>query len=233
MKPLGGKAYGHIGHLPCSRMGAGDHHVHEGQAKICTEQVRDRFDVVVVQEKLDGSCCSVARLDDGSIVPLSRAGYVADTSKYIQHRMFYDWVFKNRERFLFLDPGERCVGEWMVQAHSTKYKLEHEPFVLFDIMRKSIRVTYMELLHRVIPYGFTTPNLVSYGASISVENVMKRLRTSGHGALDPVEGAVWRLERKGVVDFLAKFVRPAKEDGIYLPSVTGLGEVWNLYPPAV
>ena len=230
MKPLGGRAYGSIGHLPNSRMGEGDHHVHEGQARICTEKVRDRFDVVVVQEKLDGSCCSVARTEDGALVPLSRAGYIANTSQYKQHQMFYDWVMKNINRFSFLNPGERCVGEWLVQSHSTRYELKHEPFVLFDIMVKNSRKTYMELMQRVIPFGFTTPNLISYGNAMSTTDAMKRLKQSGHGAIDEVEGAVYRLERDGTVEFLAKFVRPNKKDGIYLPSQTGLAEVWNLYP---
>jgi len=211
-------------------MGEGDHHVHEGQARICTEKVRDRFDVVVVQEKLDGSCCSVARTEDGALVPLSRAGYIANTSQYKQHQMFYDWVMKNINRFSFLNPGERCVGEWLVQSHSTRYELKHEPFVLFDIMVKNSRKTYMELMQRVIPFGFTTPNLISYGNAMSTTDAMKRLKQSGHGAIDEVEGAVYRLERDGTVEFLAKFVRPNKKDGIYLPSQTGLAEVWNLYP---
>lgn len=59
-KPLGGKAYGSIGHLPHSRLGAGDHSVPDGQSKICCGKTRDKHDRVIVQEKLDGSCCAVA-----------------------------------------------------------------------------------------------------------------------------------------------------------------------------
>ena len=55
-KTLGRKAYGSIGHLPNSRVGPKDHHVHEGQARICTVKARDKHDRVIVQEKLDGSC---------------------------------------------------------------------------------------------------------------------------------------------------------------------------------
>lgn len=40
-KPLGRRAYGSIGHLPGSRLGPGDHHVPEGQGRICTERTRD------------------------------------------------------------------------------------------------------------------------------------------------------------------------------------------------
>ena len=78
-KPLSRKAYGHIGHLPGSRLGEGDHHVHEGQARICTLKARDKHDRIIVQEKVDGSCCAVAKID-GAIVPLIRAGYRAEQS---------------------------------------------------------------------------------------------------------------------------------------------------------
>ena len=62
---------------------------------------------------------------------------------------------------------------------------------------------------------------------------MSRLLPFGfYGALDPVEGAVWRVERKDTVDFLVKYVRPDKVDGSYLDSVTGQEPVWNWQPRA-
>lgn len=230
VKPLKGKAYGSIPHIPGSRMGPSDHHCHGGQARIATETPRDCHDIVVVQEKLDGSCCAVAKID-GAIVALTRAGYVADTSQYSQHHKFKDWVDENKERFAFLEEGERCVGEWLIQAHGTLYKLPHEPFVIFDIMKKKVRVTYLELLHRVIRFQFVTPKLLSYGLPMSIKDAMKRIKQSGHGALDPVEGVVWRVERRGVVDYLVKYVRPNKIDGLYLESLTGKAPIMNSYEP--
>lgn len=71
--------------------------------------------------------------------------------------------------------------------------------------------------------------------SAAIPEALKALGTFGHyGAQDPVEGAVWRVERKGVVDFLCKYVRPDKVDGAYLPDVersANPGEtVWNWQP---
>lgn len=228
MKPLKGKAYGSIPHLPGSRMGPSDHHCHAGQDRIATEAPRDRHDVIIAQEKLDGSCCAVARIE-GIIVALTRAGYVADTSPYDQHHKFQEWVNENRFRFEFLEDGERCVGEWLIQAHGTRYELPHEPFVIFDIMRKKARATYMELLHRVVKFDFITPKLLSYGLPMSIKDAMKRVKESGHGAIDAVEGVVWRVERKGVVDYLVKYVRPDKVDGLYLESITGEEPVMNSF----
>ena len=110
-KPLGAKCYGHIAHLPGSRIGAGDHKCDAGQARIACLKARDRHDYIIVQEKLDGSNVGVARLD-GVLYPLTRAGYLADTSPFEQHWRFSQWVYANQDRFLaVLHDGERLVGE--------------------------------------------------------------------------------------------------------------------------
>lgn len=231
MKPLGIKNYGSIAHLPNSRLGPGDHCCHEGQARIATLKTRDKHDLVIVQEKLDGSNVGIARIGN-LIYPLTRAGYIANTSPYEQHHKFHGWVMRNFLRFMtLLKDGERLCGEWLAQAHGTRYELTYEPFAAFDLMRGPERALYSELRERLEVVDIDHPHLIHIGAeAISVEEVMKRLGVYGHhGALDPVEGAVWRVERKGKVDFLVKYVRPDKVDGVHLPEVSGVGPVWNKY----
>lgn len=231
-KPLGRKSYGSIPHLPGSRLGPGDHKCHEGQARIATEKVRDKHDLVIVQEKLDGSNVAVAKVD-GAILALTRAGYRAATSPFNQHWIFKDWVEEHSRRFdELLDEGERVCGEWLIQAHGTRYELPHEPFVPFDIMTGGTRIPFSELRTRVSALDFVVPNTVNEGGALSIENALELVSQSKHGALDPVEGAVWRIERKGQVDFLVKYVRPDKSDGIYLPELSGKDPVWNPYPPS-
>lgn len=231
VKPLGIKAYGSIGHLPNSRLGPGDHCVPDGMARICTEKVRDKHDRVIVQQKYDGSCCAVALLD-GVLHPLGRAGYPAASSKYLQHRYFDQWVRANEDRFReVLIEGERIVGEWLAQAHGTRYDINSllEPFVAFDIMRGITRVPWGEFVERVcsMKTPFNSASLVDYGP-LSVEAAMAKV--CNPWAKDPIEGVVYRVERKGVVDFLAKFVRSDKVDGCYLPQITGGDPVWNWKP---
>ena len=236
-KPMGRKAYGHICHLPGSRMGPGDHKLNEGQARILTERARDRHDVIIVQEKLDGSNVAVARVA-GALVPLVRAGYPAISSKYEQHRLFAGWVFERLGRFEFLGEGERVCGEWLAQAHGTRYNLAHEPFVPFDLMRGEERAVYDEFAARLEEAGFALPWLISKGPPMTIAGALAELeghkdaqrRNGFHGAIDPVEGAVWRVERRGKVDFLGKFVRPEKKDGCYLPEISGMDAVWNWRP---
>ena len=229
-KPLGRKAYGHIPHLPGSRMIPADHQIHTGQAKIATEAPRDKFDSITITEKLDGSCVSIARIE-GILVPLIRTGYKASDSFYEQHHIFDVWARDVFVRLDNLNEGERIVGEWLAQAHGTRYNLPHEPFVVFDVFREKKRISREEMIDR-FGQKFITPSLISAFGPKSIEEVLNYLDNTGsqHGATDPVEGAVWRVERNGEVDFLAKYVRPEKEDGIYLPEQNGGEDYWNWRP---
>jgi len=229
-KPLGRKAYGSIPHLPNSRLGPGEHTIPDGQVRIFTERLKEKDDRIYVQEKLDGSCVAVAKVN-GQILALGRAGYLAQTSKFELHQLFAHWVRENTQRFdTFLAEGERAVGEWLAQAHGTRYNLRHEPFVLFDIMRDACRATMDELASRTFNGQFIRPHQI-FCKPTTTEEAMEALASGGfHGALDPVEGAVWRHERGDRVLNLAKFVRADKVDGRYLPEVSGKEAVWNWRP---
>jgi hypothetical protein len=229
-KPLSAKAYGHIPHLPGSRMGPGDHTCNEGHAVIATSKQRDRYDDVIVTVKLDGSCMAVLRLD-GAILPLMRAGYLATTSKHEQHHLFAQWVYENQQRFLdVLDDGERFVGEWLAQAHGTRYALPHEPFVPFDVMVGPDRLPAAAIIHKATRAALPSPYRISSGEPFSVEKAIEAIATPRHGELDPVEGAVWRVERHGEFDFICKWVRPDKMDGKFIPEFSGGDAIWNWRP---
>lgn len=224
-KPLNRKAYGSIGHLPNSRLGTGDHKITDGQARIIHTKERDKHDVIIIQEKLDGSNCAVCKVN-GKIIPITRSGYVASASRHEQHQMFFRWALMNAERFnRLLMEGERVCGEWLALAHGTRYNLPHEPFVAFDLMTGDKRISYNTFIDRVKAERFTTPKLISYGKPMEHKEILKRL-VSGHGAIDPVEGYVCRVERKGEVDFLGKWVRQDKEDGKYFIEKYS-EDVWN------
>jgi RNA ligase len=217
-------------------MGPGDHRCHDGQARICCGPVvngqrPDKRDRIIVQEKLDGSCTSVARIDD-EIVALGRAGYLAQSSPYEQHQLFAAWVRERDELLrLLLAPGERLVGEWLAQAHGTRYALPHLPWVVFDLMIGIERTPWARLLDRIRGL-LPMPRTVSVGPSVTIEAAMELVAAdpTHHGALEPIEGAVWRVERDDAVDFLAKYVRPDKVDGCYLPAITKGEAVWNWRP---
>lgn len=231
MKPNPRKNYGSIGHLPKSRLGPGDHSLDERQASILLEKPRDFKDLIVVQEKLDGANVGVLR-HEGRLIGLTRKGHRVCDSPMEQFQMFRNFIHANEFCFDFLEEGERVVGEWLAMAHGTRYKIDNDfPFIAFDIMKEGERETYLNFRLRI---GTKLPvaHLLHIGHSISVRQIEKKLdvrngETYGyHGSLEPVEGAVWRVEREGKVDFLGKYVRHFKEDGKYF-SDDHTKLIWN------
>lgn len=218
MKPLGCKSYGSIPHFQGSRLGPGDHHCSPGQEIIATERPRDKHDVIIVQEKIDGGNVGICKVN-GKVLAITRAGYLAETSKYRTHHSFKLWVEREEKRFdELLNEGERVCGEWLLTAVGTKYDLPHEPFVAFDIIKDKERLIFDELCQRLDKFSFTMPLMISKYQPLSIERAMLIIDShkNFHGSLEPTEGAVWRVERKGKVDFLCKYVRPDKVDGKYL-----------------
>lgn len=231
-KPLLKRAYGSIAHLPGSKIGQHDKYIHEGQARILTEKKRDKHDTIVVQEKLDGTCVAVAKID-GVIVPLIRRGYPAIKSHYEQHHLFAAWAFERQSTFDFiLEEGERIVGEWLAQAHGIRYDLgKRLPFVPFDIMRGDERLPHDVVQERTVSEGFDMPPLLHVGWAFSVESAIAALGERGfYGATEKPEGVVYRCERNGRVEFLAKYVRQDFVPGKFLKGCGGTEDVWNWRP---
>lgn len=221
MKPLNRKSYGTIPHLPGSRLGQTDRYITEGQAKIATIKTRDARDVVIIQEKVDGCCCAVCKVD-GIIYPLTRSGGLACQSGFEHHQLFYRWAMERIERFnALLQDGERLVGEWLAKVHGTKYTVNEETvFRAFDLMIEDQRFNYQQFMERVAGRFQTTP-LVSHGPPRTVNWCRDYFPVSGAGA-ETIEGYVYRVERNGEVDFLAKWVRSD-----YIPGQFMEQDIWN------
>lgn len=211
-------------------MGPADHACHPGQQRIVTEKARDKHDLIIVTEKLDGSNVGIANVN-GTIHAVGRAGYLAQTSRFEQHQLFAAWV---REREIewasIVPPGHRLVGEWLAQAHGTRYLLPLGPFVAFDLMENERRLTFAELRSLCEAHAIPMPKLLHIGGPLSIEKAMELHGPGDHGCLDEPEGAVWRVERKGVFDYIVKWVRPDKKDGKYLPEISGGEPIWNWRP---
>lgn len=230
MKPLGRKAYGSIPHLPKSRLGPGDHFIHPGQQVILTEKARDKHDRIIVTEKLDGSCVSVAKVA-GQCLAVARSGYLAQTSPYEHLQHFAVWVRQNEGRFSRLKDGERLCGEWCSMAHGTIYAPMAEPFVPFDLMVEDKRQPIDAMLAAANAADLRPAHIIHNGGPLSVPLALAAIANGGfHGALDEVEGCVWRCERKGEFDFIAKFVRHDKQDGKYFEQMTGSPPIWFWKP---
>ena len=230
VKPLGIKSYGSIPHLSNSKLGPGDYHCHIGQERIATVKARDKHDIIIVQEKLDGGNVGICKLN-GEILAITRAGYLASASPYETHWIFEKWVRQNEKRFdSLLNEGERLCGEWLYHAVGTRYNLPHEPFVGFDLMVADERKSYFEVKERLEKADIVLPNTIHTGPPMPVEEALQLLGNGKHGAIDPVEGLIYRIERRGAVDFLCKYVHPEKENGIYFPEISGKEAIINSFP---
>lgn len=231
-KPLGHRAYGSIPHLPGSKRGPGDHGISQEQADLAIKKCKNRHFRVHVQEKVDGTNVSIAKIN-GEIIPLVRAGYVANTSPFSMHHLFYTWALK--QDWGWLPDNHRLCGEWILQAHGTRYNLVDGPFVAFDVMYEHTRLCLKDFTS-LVPECFNRVHTFHTGV-LSISDAMAALndakgRFGFHYALEPVEGAIWRVEEYNTVEkcwnlnFICKYVRPDSITGKYLPEISG-EEVWN------
>lgn len=230
MKPFKIKNYGSIPHLSNSKLGKGDYCIGEGQERILTQKARDKHDKILVFEKYDGSNVGVAKFDN-KIYALTRSGYEASTSPYEQHHYFSNWVKKRELLFIdMLQNGERITGEWMAQAHGIVYKIEIEPIVFFDYFTpNNKRILFNEIKAKAIEYGLQLPRQLHEGQPITVERLLPYLneKTKEIESLELPEGMVYRVERNGDVDFLAKYVRSDFPTGQFLNEKN---TTWNVSP---
>ncbi|MFA7121825.1 MAG: RNA ligase family protein [Bacilli bacterium] len=240
-KPFPHKAYGSIPHLPGSKFGnRRDRGVHPGEARLYLERANPG-DRIIVQEKLDGSCCAVAKVN-GEILALIRNGRPAAGSQWRQHRMFARWVAAHQDQFAaYLEEGGRCVGEWLAQAHGTRYDLlidedgvyRRSPFVIFDYFTpNNRRLPCIEAWIRTLKHDLAfVPVLASMAQAVPLDAALSLLGENGrYGARDGAEGVVYRRETPDGI-FLAKYVCPQKEPGRYLPGNDDpAAAVWNWLP---
>lgn len=218
-KPTGKKNYGSIPHMSKSKLGPGDHYINFGMERILTEKKRDRHDEIIVTEKYDGSNVGVVKID-GQIYALTRSGYKAHTSPYEQHHKFGDWVYKNLALFNeLLDEGQRIVGEWLFKSHGIIYQIIGDPVIFFDFFDSdNNRFPFQKLIETKKEFGIKIPRLLHRGESISVDKLIPILNNKDvdHFSKDFPEGMVYKVERKEVFDFAAKWVRPDFDTGKYL-----------------
>ena len=219
-KPLGFKNYGSIGHLSNSKLGEADSYVNPGQERILTIKKRDEHDEIIVTEKYDGSNVGIAKVN-GKIIALTRKGYEATTSPYKMHHDFNDYVLANKNIFKeIINEGERLCGEWMQQPHGIKYNTKENPIIFFDLFnRKNKRKSFHKLTELCDAFSLPIVRALHVGESISTDIVKHELNKKTDWLYPPdemPEGMVYRVERKGVFDFAAKWVRSDFVPGKYL-----------------
>jgi hypothetical protein len=189
------KSFAAVQHLPGSKMiDAEDKLLGAEQVKWLTQRRRTNADMVIVTEKVDGMNAAVLRCN-GLLYPLIRKGYDCRANPMPWINDFANYVENNAPRFLsVLEEGERLCGEWMVKTHTLSYKLPHEPFIAFDIIKDADRLPYLSFRERAINGSFIVAGLIHLGEAISPEIALQLLGTGYHGVIGAPEGVVYRYE---------------------------------------
>ncbi len=227
-RPLAHRNYGSIPHLQGSKLGAHDKYLHEGQDAIVRRGGRDRHDRVYASLKPDGTNVGVVK-QDGRLLALQRKGYDCASSPYRMHHEFDAFVYTQYPRFdALLAEGERVVGEWLWQASGIYDAVQGEPFFAFDLCTPvNERLPWEQIVERGEGSGFRVPAWRPI-AALTGEGSEATLLTALSAEFDAVrpvepgvrhEGIVVRVERKGRVDFMGKWVRSDFEPGVFLPGL--------------
>ena len=225
------KVYGSIPHLTGvdSHVSAGDKKISEGQTKICVSRARDRHDRIIVQEKLDGACVGALRVSETEMRFLTRSGHDASTSPHSHHNLFAEWGGQKLQEFFdTLKVGEMLAGEWMTVAHGIRYEKLDDPFYAFDIIdancwekKRAVkcRLPFEEQRERLLASDFGIPTTRRERDPVDPRELhaewlkLGKLQSKGHPT---GEGFVYRVERRGQADFMAKWVQPGMVPGAIL-----------------
>lgn len=221
------KPYGKIYHLRGSHLTEGDMLCTPWIEKLATKQLPDDRWLITITEKLDGRNVGVMR-EGEHLKGLDRAGTELTCNDALEdHRRFIGWLETEYDRFRFLGDGELLCGEWLGQAHGTRYDLKQDgPFFPFDLFIGDRRLTCRELETR-IDKALPLPAVLHRDGPCSVPQALDRLRDVGRTFGDHQEGCVWRIEPPYDGPLLCKYVLHSHDKDRFLPHRTGQKPVWN------
>ena len=246
-KPIGGKPYASISHLPHSANRS------EGDKALPAPSVAKLSDPedgarLYYALKVDGTNVAVANVG-GELAAVQRSGYPCDDSPYQMHRNFAAYV-RGRERAFrrcLPEPGMRLCGEWIATTHGIRYRYA-SPFLAFDLIGDTGgRLSYSVFADSVraagllpVPYfGSAKPvsekalsNFFQIGSPSGLEGHCSAGVVPGSHGLERItfpielepdshghEGYVVRYERDDVYKFSAKYVSPGFVPGAFLPGI--------------
>lgn len=207
-KKIVARNYGTISHLKGSKMiNSRDKLIGINQEIMLTEKIRDRGDLIIITEKIDGCNVGVFRCNN-KLYPLVRKGYDVRTNPVSWIKSFANYVEDRAEQFFdLLQDQKRVCGEWMIHQHTLKYKLKGDPFIAFDIIRGIIENDILTCVKDLIK-SIEHTGLVHIGSPMPPDIAMILLGKGFHGVEDDQpEGIVYRYESaKYGFEFSAKFV---------------------------
>lgn len=173
--------------------------------------------LATVQEKVDGSFCAMALIDDHPVIRnrehIFRKGYRKETPAKMQFAKVWTWFYDNKDKFedLAHAVGQpvSVYGEWMVQQHGMIYDKLPDWFIAFDLYLQEER----KFLDPILATGFlrnagfeTTP-VLGPGPETWEELEMLANGKTPFAKDARREGVVVKISKQGFRTHIFKMVR--------------------------
>lgn len=208
------KNFGSIGHLTGSKMiDDKDKLLSVEQQEKYTVCKRDKNDIVIVTEKIDGMNAGVIK-KNGFLYPINRKGYdirnMGKTQEYLSllGKEWANWVDNHYHIYdSVLEEGERLVFENAILKHTLEYRFRSDPvFLLAKYKSNNTRVNYVELCELARKYNLNQPPLLNNGVAIPPELIISQYPKGMIGVKGQIEGIVYSYEHNGEHESCAKYV---------------------------
>lgn len=206
-----GKNFGHIQHLPGSKMIDDQDKLLSAEACVkFIECKRKPTDNVIITEKIDGMNAGVVK-KNGVLYPINRKGYDVRSMKNGLEELGQTWAKWVDEHYnvldLILEEGERLVFENAIMTHTLRYKFTGDPvFLLAKYTVDNKKVSHAELMDIASKYNLRMPPVLCKGIAVDPRIVIKQYPKGLVGSKDGIEGVVYNYEVNGVHESCAKFV---------------------------
>lgn len=189
-------------------------------------------EVVIVSEKLDGQNFTIKRG--------YRRGSFEISACATAPELFQLFLANNaaRDRLSsIVGPFESADICWLATARSTRYQIKHEfPVVITNLYDKTGKnLPFDEMFDRCLAVDVPTPYRKYFWETLA-RTPSKTLREikvyGGHGALDEINGVVYRLENKRSRNVIleGQWIRPEAASKLRWDS-EGLPTWWNIPDP--
>lgn len=206
--------FGHIGHLTGSKIiDEEDKMLPLDVQDIFIKKKRDKNDIVIVTEKIDGMNVGVVK-KAGKLYGVNRRGYLTRTMGRVRKELSllgkcWDlWIDLHKDIYSdILKDGERLVFEDCIMKHTLSYRFRTDPvFLLAKYNADGFRISYSELRHIGESYGLAMPPLLNYGCAIAPEIVLSQYPNGLVGSKNKIEGIVYVYEHNNQFQGSAKYV---------------------------
>lgn len=208
------KNFGHISHLTGSKLiDDEDKLLSEEEQNKYTLSKRDRNDLVIIFEKIDGMNAGVIK-KNGVLYPINRKGYDTRNMGLINPDLellgneWAKWVDAHYLKYdSILEEGERLVFENCILQHTLQYKFKCEPvFLLAKYDVKNKKINHTQLTSLATKNDISQPPVLNIGVAIPPQLIIQQYPKGIIGVHGLMEGIVYNYEHNGEHESCAKFV---------------------------